>query len=221
MASYSNSNIKIFGTHSGVSIGEDGPSQMGIEDFSMMRALDDCVVLSPSDAVSAEALTKLAAVRKGMVYLRLAREKTPIIYKADEVFEIGGGKVLKSSASDVLTIVATGFIVHEVLKAYEILKKKGLKVRVIDAYSVKPLPADLIEQNAVRTRSIVLTVEDHRVEGGLGEAVASAVSKKGVRVTSIGVNKTPKSAPCHDQLVHQGLDAESIASKAMNVWKGH
>ena len=175
MSRYSDANIKFCGSHAGVSIGVDGSSQMGLEDIAMFRTILDSVVLYPSDAVSAEKLVEEAARHKGIVYLRTTREDTPILYRNDEVFRIGGSKVLKRSAKDVATVVAAGITLHEALAAYEELKKEDIFIGVIDLYSIKPIDVQTLAGAAQDTKRI-LTVEDHFAEGGIGEAVRSALA---------------------------------------------
>ena len=208
MAQYSDANIKFIGSHAGVSIGQDGPSQMGLEDIAMMRSILNSVVLYPSDAVSTEKLVKEAAKHKGIVYIRTTRSATPVIYSDNEEFPIGGAKVLKASDSDLFTIVGAGITLHEALKAYEELKNKGIYVRVIDLYSVKPLNADLLKQALNETKAII-TVEDHYPAGGIGEAVKSEVGSE--RVYSLSCKKTPKSGTPEELLNYEGISSKSIA----------
>lgn len=190
MSQYSNANIKFSGSHAGVSIGEDGPSQMGLEDIAMFRAILHSVVLYPSDAVSTEKLVEEAARHKGIVYLRTTRKDTPIIYTKDEEFPIGGSKVLRKTDNDRVTVVAAGITLHEALHAWEAMKNEGIFIRVIDLYSIKPVDkATLME--AVRDTKAILTVEDHFVEGGLGEAVKSALDAAAIPVHSLAVGKMP------------------------------
>ena len=172
MSGYSNVNMKFAGSHAGVSIGEDGPSQMGLEDIAMFRNVIDSVVLYPSDAVSTEKLVEQAAGMSGIVYLRTTRGATPVIYDPSETFEIGGNKVLKSSAGDRIAVVAAGVTLFEALDAYEELKKEGISVKVIDLYCIKPIDASKLKA-ALAAVKVVVTVEDHHPEGGLGEAVRS------------------------------------------------
>ena len=208
MAQYSEANIKFIGSHAGVSIGQDGPSQMGLEDIAMMRSILNSVVLYPSDAVSTEKLVKEAAKHKGIVYIRTTRSATPVIYSDNEEFPIGGAKVLKASDRDLFTIVGAGITLHEALKAYEELKNKGIYVRVIDLYSVKPLNADLLKQALNETKAII-TVEDHYPAGGIGEAVKSEVGSE--RVYSLSCKKTPKSGTPEELLGYEGISSKSIA----------
>src|SRR5262245_18235506 len=176
MAVYSRpGTLVLCGSHSGVSIGEDGPSQMGLEDLAMFRALLAATVLYPSDAVSAERLVAEASSAKGVVYLRTTRPKTPVLYPNSERFPIGGSKTLRSGPNDRATVVAAGITLFEALAAYDRLAKEGIPIRVIDAYSVKPIDAATLRRAAEETRHLV-TVEDHSIHGGLGDAVAREVS---------------------------------------------
>jgi len=217
MAAVSRATIKLAGSHCGVSIGEDGPSQMGLEDLAMMRAVPHATVLYPSDAVSTERLVEAMARQHGIHYLRLTRPKTPILYGTDEAFPVGGSKVLRSSVQDRLTIVAAGVTLFEALKAHEQLARDGIAVRVIDAYSVKPLDADGIRSAARATGGRVLTVEDHYAEGGLGDAVLEALAGEPASVTKIAVNDIPRSGKPEELLKRFGLDAASIAAKVRDL----
>jgi transketolase len=213
MAGVSMSNLKLAGSHVGVSIGEDGGSQMGLEDLAMMRALPGSVVLYPSDAVSAEKLVEQMVKAKGIAFLRTSRPKTPIIYDNAEEFPIGGAKVLKQAASDKITVVAAGVTLFEALKAADTLSKDGLGITVIDAYSVKPLGKDVIRAAAQKTNNTVLTVEDHYPEGGLGDAVASELSTDGIKVHKLAVFELPHSGKPEELLANYGIDAAAIVRK--------
>jgi transketolase len=210
MSRYSDVNIKFCGSHAGVSIGEDGPSQMGLEDIALFRTLIDGVVLYPADAVSTERLVEEAARHAGIVYLRTTRQETPILYGADETFPIGGCKVLRSSPRDAAAIVAAGITLHEALAAHAALAGAGVAVRVIDLYSVKPVDARTLAEAAAAT-GLLVTVEDHVAEGGIGEAVRSALAGAPARVLSLAVRKVPGSGKPGEQLEHQGISAEAIA----------
>ena len=175
MSQYSAANIKFVGSHAGVSIGEDGPSQMGLEDLAMFRSILGSVVLYPSDAVSTDKLVEAAAKHKGIVYIRTTRMETPVLYSPGQEFKIGGSKVLRHSRKDVATVLAAGITLHEALAAYEELKKQGVLIRVIDLYSIKPIDKKTLTQAAKETGAII-TVEDHYPEGGIGEAIRSALS---------------------------------------------
>jgi len=215
MAAYSNANLKISGSHVGVSIGEDGPSQMGLEDLSMMRTLFNSVVLYPCDAVSAEKLTVGSANYDKISYIRTTRPKTPVIYNNEEEFEIGGSKVLRSSKDDKVTIVAAGITLHEAIKAADELNKEGINIRVIDAYSIKPLDKRTLLQAAIETYSIV-TVEDHYPEGGLGEAVSGLVSNR-CPVYMLCVKSMPHSGKPGELLAEQGIDKNGIIKKVKEI----
>ena len=210
VAGISMSNLKLCGSHVGVSIGEDGPSQMGLEDLAMMRAIPGGCVLYPSDAVSAEKLMDQMAVNKGIFYLRTSRPKTEILYNNDEQFPIGGAKVLRQGAGDKATVVAAGVTLYEALKAADALKNEGIGITVIDAYSVKPLAKDVILGAAQKTNNQVVTVEDHYAEGGLGDAVAGELSASGVRVHKLAVRELPHSGKPEELLAKYGIDAHAI-----------
>ncbi|RLI36189.1 transketolase, partial [Candidatus Bathyarchaeota archaeon] len=212
MASYSRANLKVAGSHGGTSIGQDGPSQMGLEDIAMFRSIFNSIVLYPCDAVSSEKLTCLTANYRGISYIRTTRPKTPVIYDNDEEFHIGGSKVLKSSDDDVATVVAAGITVHEALKAYQILREEGVKIRVIDCYSIKPLDEETLRRAYLETRHII-TVEDHYAQGGLGEAVASL----GLKPRILAVRKMPHSGMPEELMAEQGIDADGIIREVRKV----
>ena len=208
MASHSMANIKLAGSHVGVSIGEDGGSQMGLEDIAMMRSLHGSVVLYPSDAVSTEKLVEEMVKHRGISFLRTSRPKTPVIYDNNEAFPIGGAKVVREGSR--ATVVAAGVTLHEALKASEELTKENISITVIDAYSVKPLARELIRDAARKTNNIVITVEDHYSEGGLGDAVAGELSREGIRVHKLAVCELPHSGKAEELLAKYGIDARSI-----------
>ena len=209
MSQYSNGNIKFCGSHAGVSIGEDGSSQMGLEDIALFRAILGSVVFYPSDAVSTEKLVEEMAKHKGICYLRTTRMETPILYRNDEAFWIGGSKILKSSNKDVATVVAAGITLHESLKAYEELKREGILVRVIDLYSVKPVDVATLRQAAEDT-GFIITVEDHYAEGGIADAVRTALSKHPVPVHSLAVRAMPKSGKPAELMDYEGISWKAI-----------
>ena len=217
MSAISQANIKYVGSHCGVSIGEDGPSQMGLEDLAMFRALPGSVVLYPSDVVAAERLVAEVAVYEGIAYIRTSRPKTPVIYANDEQFPIGGSKVLRFSDSDQATIVAAGVTLHEALKAYEQLKVDGISTRVIDLYSVKPVDTKTLLDAAAATNNTLITVEDHYPEGGLGEAVLSAVASEGIEVHKLAVNGIPRSGKADELLEAHGISAACIVRKVKEI----
>jgi transketolase len=211
VAGISQSNIKLVGSHVGVSIGEDGPSQMALEDLAMMRAIVGSTVLYPSDAVATEKLLEQMALVKGVCFLRTSRPKTPVIYGNDEQFPIGSAKVLREG--DKVTIVSAGVTLFEALKAADTLKAEGINVTVIDAYSIKPLGKDVILAAAKKTGNTVITVEDHYSEGGLGDAVAGELSAEGVKVNKLAVVGIPHSGKAEELLAKFGIDAAGIVKK--------
>ncbi|WP_069760356.1 transketolase [Streptomyces sp. LUP47B] len=213
MASISGAGINLVGSHAGVAIGQDGPSQMGLEDLAMMRAIHGSTVLCPCDANQTAHLVAAMADLDGIRYLRTGRGESPVIYGPEEEFPIGGSKVLRFSQSDRLTIVAAGVTVHEALKAAEALDQEGIRVRVVDLYSVKPVDRETLRQAAEDT-GCLLTVEDHREEGGLGDAVLDAFAdgRPVPRLVRLAVRTMPGSASPEEQLHAAGIDAESIAA---------
>lgn len=216
MSQYSAANIKFCGSHAGVSIGEDGPSQMGLEDLAMFRAILDSVVLYPSDAISAEKLVEEAARHRGIVYIRTTRKDTPIIYSKDEAFPIGGSKVLRKSNDDRITIVAVGVTLQEALGAWEEMKKEGVSIRIIDLYSIKPVDKPTLEEAARVTKAIII-VEDHFAEGGIGEAVKGAFEALSVPIISLAVRKMPKSGKPSELLDYEGISKNAIVKKIREI----
>lgn len=216
MAGYNRANLKIVGSHAGVSLGPDGVSQMGLEDLALFRSIYRSTVLYPSDAVSTQALVLQMVAHRGLCYLRTTREATPVIYSPDETFPIGGAKVIKQSTSDKVTIIAAGITLHEALKAYDELKKRQINARVIDLYSLKPLDLKTLKQAAAETK-MILTVEDHYPEGGLGEAVKSALVNEPVPVFSLAVNKLPKSGTPAELLHYEEIDSDAIVKHSFTL----
>ncbi|MFF1450095.1 transketolase [Streptomyces sp. NPDC058274] len=213
MASVSGAGINLVGSHAGVSIGQDGPSQMGLEDLAMFRSVYGSTVLYPCDANQTAKLVGAMADLEGIRYLRTSRGEAPVIYSPTEEFPVGGSKVLRASDDDRLTVVAAGVTVHEALAAAETLDAEGIQVRVIDLYSVKPVDRDTLREAAEHT-GCLLTVEDHREEGGLGDAVLDAFVDGGPtpRLVRLAVRSMPGSASPEEQLHAAGIDAESIAA---------
>ena len=209
MAGISQSNVKFCGSHAGVSIGEDGPSQMGLEDLAMFRPIPGSVVLYPADAVSAERLVVEAAGHRGICYIRTTRPKTPVIYGNDEQFPIGGSKILRNSPNDRATVIAAGVTLHEALKAASVLKSDGTAIRVIDAYSVKPIDGQTILRAAKETGGRVIVAEDHYEEGGLGDTVLEAVGNQ-AKVVKLAVREIPRSGPSEALLEKYGISANDI-----------
>lgn len=228
MSQYAGSNIKFVGSHAGVSIGEDGASQMALEDIAMFRTVFDGIVLYPSDAVSTEKLLALAAKHFGNVYVRTTRKETSILYSdrlhvtgdklVEHDFKIGGSCTLKSSEKDIATVIGAGVTLREALGAYEALKKEGINIRVIDLYSIKPIDYENIKKAAEETKNII-TVEDHFVEGGLGEAVASAIKMQNVecKMQMLAVRKMPKSGKPEELLAYEGIDTDAIIRAVKEV----
>jgi len=224
MAAVSRANIRISGSHAGVSIGPDGPSQMGLEDIATARAIWGSTVLYPCDANQTARLVAAMLDREGVVYLRTTRGKTPVIYAPDEAFPIGGSRVLRSSDADDVTLVVAGITVHEALEASDALSAAGIRARVIDCYSIKPIDQETLVAAARETGRLV-TAEDHRPEGGLGEAVLSALADasalggagSGLAITRLAVATMPGSATPDEQLALAGIDAASIAAAARRL----
>jgi transketolase len=219
MAAVSRANLRLCGSHAGVSIGEDGPSQMGLEDLAMIRAVHGSTVLYPCDANQTAKLVAAMADIEGISYLRTTRAATPVIYEADERFEIGGSRVVRSSDDDDLAIVAAGITVHEALKAADLLANDGISARIVDLYSVKPIDAETLQATAEATNGRLVTVEDHWPEGGLGEAVLSvfAESEERPRVVELAVREMPGSGKPAELLAAAGIDADRIADAAREL----
>jgi transketolase len=225
MAAVSRANIRLVGSHSGVSVGEDGPSQMALEDIAALRAVHGSTVLCPCDANQAAWLTGVLADLLGVSYLRTCRGDTPVIYQPGERFEVGGSRVLRSSLNDEVTLVAAGITVHEALAAADLLAEDGISARVIDAYSVKPIDAATLRAAARETGRIV-TAEDHWPEGGLGDAVLSALAAESAQmggggplpvVRKLAVRAMPGSATPDEQVQLAGIDMASIATAAAEL----
>jgi len=213
VAGISMANLKLVGSHVGVSIGEDGPSQMALEDLAMMRAVAGSVVFYPSDAVSTEKLLEVMAKNRGIFFLRTSRPKTPVIYGNDEQFPIGGAKVVRQNAGDKITVVGAGVTLHEAVKAADALKAEGIGITVIDAYCIKPLGKDVIRAAAQKTGNVVITVEEHYAEGGLGDAVAGELSAEGIKVHKLAVRELPRSGKAEELLAKFGIDAAAIVKQ--------
>ncbi len=217
MSRYSDANIKFCGSHAGVSIGEDGSSQMGLEDISMFRTIPDSVVFYPSDAISTIKIVREAATHKGIVYIRTTRNATPIIYKDDESFPIGFCKTLRKSENDFISVIGAGITVHEALKAYDYLNSKGILIRVVDLYCIKPLEKTAI-LDAIKGTKAVITVEDHYPEGGIGEAVCSLLNDRNIPVHILAVKKLPKSGKPQELLDYEEISSRSIINKVLNIF---
>jgi transketolase len=218
MAAISRANLRLAGSHAGVSIGEDGPSQMALEDIASLRAIHSSTVLHPCDANQTAKLVAEMADTEGIVFLRTLRPNTPVIYDADEEFRVGGSRVLRSSDEDDLTIVGAGITVHEALKAADILGEEEISARVIDLYSIKPIDAETL-QTAAEATGRIITVEDHFPEGGVGDAVLAALAENGdhARVMKLAVTEMPRSGKADELLNAYGIDAEHIVVAARQL----
>ena len=216
MAAVSRATLSLCGSHAGVSIGEDGPSQMALEDIACFRAVHGSTVLHPCDGNQTAKLTAQLADRPGISYLRTLRPATAVIYEPDEEFEIGGSRVLRSSDADRVAIVAAGITVHEALKAADALAAEGIAARVIDLYSIKPLDAETLSAAADATDGRLVTVEDHWAEGGLGDAVLAALADRDrpMRLTKLAVRDMPRSGKPAELMAEAGIDAAAVAAAA-------
>jgi transketolase len=213
MGAISAADLKLCGSHVGVSIGPDGPSQMALEDIASLRAVFGSVVLYPSDPNQTVALLDAMREHHGISYMRTTREKTPVLYGPEQSFEIGGSEVVRSSPDDAITLIAAGITLHESLKAADVLAEKGIAARVIDLYSVKPVDAETVLAAASETGALI-TVEDHWAEGGIGETVAGVLAEagSGTRLTRLAVSERPGSGPPADLLAAAGIDAAHIVA---------
>ena len=215
MSRYSEPNMVFAGSHAGISIGEDGASQMGLEDLAMFRSVLDSVVFHPCDAPSTEQVVREAAELKGITYIRTLRGKTRVLYGRKETFPPGGSKVLRESDSDAYTVCAAGITVHEALAAYEELLAEGITIRVVDCYCIKPLDRETLVRSA--ETGGVLTVEDHYPQGGLGEAVCSTLSDTAIPVTCLAVDKLPRSGKPGELMDYAGISARAIAERIRSL----
>lgn len=216
MSQYSSPNIKFIGSYGGVSLGKDGNSQMGLEDIAMFRAVQNCVVLQPADAVSTKKLVDQAASYNGNVYIRTIREPVNIIYDQNDEFRIGGSRVVKLGNRDRLTVIGSGITVHEALKAYDKLTAEGIKIRILDLYSIQPIDTEMLQKLAFQTKSL-LVVEDHYAQGGIAEAVRSALGKNAGKVYSLSVNKMPRSGTPAELLNYEEIDSDAIVKKVKEI----
>jgi transketolase len=216
VSQYSKSNLNFVGSHAGVSIGEDGPTQMGLEDIAMFRSILGSAILYPADQISTKKLVEAMINHPGICYMRTTRADTKPLYGKNEKFEIGGSKTLKESKKDSLTIVAAGITLYEALEAYRELMGDGITVRIIDLYSIKPLDYLTLKKAANETRQI-LVVEDHFSWGGMADAVREALSTKPVPIYSLAVNKMPRSGTMSELLSYHKIDAEAIIAKTKQI----
>ena len=219
MAAISRANLRLSGSHAGVSIGEDGPSQMALEDLAMMRAVHGSTVLYPCDGNSTARLVAAMADLPGISFIRTTREKTPALYDGDEDFPIGGSKTLRSSDADRVTLVGAGITLHEALEAATLLEADGISARVVDCYSIKPIDAETLRDAASQT-GLLVTVEDHWIEGGLGDAVLAALADGGElsgRVVKIAVTQMPGSGTPEELRDWAGISAAAIADRVRSL----
>ena len=219
MAAISRANLRLSGSHAGVSIGEDGPSQMALEDLAMMRAVHGSTVLYPCDGNSTARLVAAMADLPGISYIRTTREKTPALYDDHEDFPIGGSKTLRSSDADRVTLVGAGITLHEALEAARSLEAEGISVRVVDCYSIKPIDAETL-RDAVSQTGLLVTVEDHWSEGGLGDAVLAALADGGDlsgRVVKVAVTQMPGSGTPEELRDWAGISASAIADRVRSL----
>ena len=218
MAAINRSPLRLVGSHVGVSIGEDGPSQMGLEDIALFRALPESIILYPCDAVSTHALLgKMIQYQEGISYLRLTRAETPVLYDPDTEFFIGGLHVLKESDDDKVCIIAAGITLHEALKAYQELKALNINVSVVDLYSIKPLDRDQLLKQALKASKRIITVEDHFIQGGLGEAVCYALSNEGITIKVLAVNELSRSGTSQELLAYHAIDKTAIVEAVHKI----
>ncbi|XP_003383991.1 PREDICTED: transketolase-like protein 2 [Amphimedon queenslandica] len=221
MGAISQTNCNFVGSHAGVSIGEDGPSQMALEDFAMFRSVATSICFYPSDAVSTERAIELAARSKGITFTRTTRPATPVIYSNDEKFEVGKGKLVRSSDKDQVTVVGAGVTLFEALSAYDTLKKEDITIRVIDPFTLKPIDTQLLIDSAAATGGRVVTVEDHYPEGGLGEAVCGALTsvKSSVVVRRLAIPEVARSGPGSVLMDKYGISARAIVEAVKDLLK--
>merc|ERR1712098_43667 len=220
MGVISQTNLNVVGSHCGVSIGEDGPSQMALEDIAMFRSLPGCTLFYPSDAVSTERAVELAANTRGICFVRVSRPATAVIYGNDEQFQIGKAKIVRRSNSDQVLVIASGITLSESIAAADLLAAKGINIRVMDPFTIKPLDVAAVKEHAAACGGRVITVEDHYPEGGLGDAVLGAVADcRNVVVRKLAVNAVPRSGPPMELLEMFGISANCIARAVSDVVK--
>lgn len=217
MAAISGANIKFNGSHVGVSIGEDGPSQMALEDIAMFASIPGSIILQPSDANSCLGLVHDLFSSEGIGYIRTMRGATKVIYENSKDFKIGGSRVLRSSDNDLLVVIATGICVHEALRAYDEMQSSNVNVCIIDTYSIKPLDIETIKKQLEKAqKKVVITVEDHYVNGGLGDIVASNLSKEKVEISKLAINEVPRSGRKEELLKNYKIDSSAIIEAVKN-----
>jgi len=220
MGVISQTNLNVVGSHCGVSIGEDGPSQMALEDLAMFRSLPGCTVFYPSDAVATERAVELAANTKGICFIRVTRPNTPVIYANDEKFQIGKAKVVRSSPNDQVLVIGGGITLLQATEAADQLAEKGINIRVMDPFTIKPLDVAAVREAAAACGGRIVTVEDHYPEGGIGDAVLEATADiRNVVVKKLAVNAVPRSGPPMELLEMFGISASSIVRAVTDIIK--
>ena len=217
MSALSQANMTLCGSHCGVSIGEDGASQMGLEDIALFRSLPNSIVLYPSDAVATEKLVHLAAEMRGLKYIRTTRSKTPIIYSAKEEFMLNDFKILRQSTHDSLVIAGAGITLHESIKAYEQLKKHGASIAVVDCYCIKPFNEKKLIDFVRKHGNKLLVVEDHYPEGGIGEMLSSACKDAGIRIAHLAIKEIPHSGESNELMAKYGINYRAIVNAALHI----
>merc|ERR1719285_1151653 len=220
MGVISQTNLNVVGSHCGVSIGEDGPSQMALEDLAMFRSLPGCTVFYPSDAVATERAVEVAANTKGICFIRVTRPNTPVIYANDEKFQIGKAKVVRSSPNDQVLVIGGGITLLQATEAADQLAEKGINIRVMDPFTIKPLDVAAVREAAAACGGRIVTVEDHYPEGGIGDAVLEATADiRNVVVKKLAVNAVPRSGPPMELLEMFGISASSIVRAVTDIIK--
>jgi len=218
MGDISQANIKCVGSHCGVSIGEDGPSQMALEDIAMFRSIPSSTVFYPSDGVSMERAVELSAQNVGIDFIRASRPNFPVIYQPNEVFAVGKAKVVLKSDSDKVLLIGAGVTLHEALKAAQELKAKHkINVRVIDPFTIKPIDKETIISNAKQCGDKVITIEDHYPEGGIGEAVTSALAQESIKIQMLAVREIPRSGPPEALIEKYRIGSKAIVEEVLKL----
>jgi transketolase len=219
MAAISEANIRLVGSHAGTEIGQDGPSQMALEDLASMRAIHGSTVLYPCDPNQTAQLTKLMAETQGIVYMRTTRGAYPTIYSPSDTFKVGGSKVLRQTAKDRVTLIGAGVTLHACLAAADSLAQKKISARVIDLYSVKPVDMKTLKEAARVTKGRFVIVEDHYPEGGLGAAVMEAMSEAPPQVAHLAVRALPGSGKPEELMNAAGITAKHVVVAAAKLLK--
>lgn len=217
MSALSNPNFTICGSHCGVSIGEDGPSQMGLEDIAMFRSTPNSIIFYPSDAISTEKLVYLAHKTSGLKYIRTTRPKTPVIYKPEDKFPIGEFKIIRETPEDKIVLVGAGITLHEALKAHEALKKEGIFSSVIDLYCIKPFNSEAFINFVKSHGNKVVVAEDHYPEGGIGEMILHSLENSGIIIKTLAVYQIPHSGKKDELLEKYEINAKAIANEARKI----